>query len=120
MIPGIAPVYGVKDGYAEQRSTPAIAASPEPIAKVMEIVLFTLIPINWAAPLSSDTASIACPVFVLLIKSISPAMIRIPPIMVTMVTPVITIEPPASFRDGRLITLLNDLVSAPQIRRATF
>lgn len=50
--------------YAE-RSTPAIAASPEPIAKVMEIVLFTLIPINWAAPLSSDTASIACPVFCL-------------------------------------------------------
>ena len=37
-IPGIAPVYGERDGYAEQRSAPAIAAKAEPIAKVSIIV----------------------------------------------------------------------------------
>ena len=59
LIPGIAPVYGVRLGYAEQRRTPAIAASPEPIAKVSAIVPLTLIPIKSAAPRSSDTARIA-------------------------------------------------------------
>ena len=33
LIPGMAPVYGVRVGYAEQSRRPAIAASPEPIAK---------------------------------------------------------------------------------------
>ena len=59
LIPGIAPVYGVKVGYAEHSNTPAIAASPEPIANVSEMVPLTLTPINCAASLSSDTASIA-------------------------------------------------------------
>ena len=64
LIPGMEPVYGVSVGYAEQNSTPAIAASPEPMAKVREIVALTLTPMSCAASLSSDTASIACPAFV--------------------------------------------------------
>ena len=59
LIPGMEPVYGDRDGYAEQSSTPATAARAEPIAKVTEIVRFTLIPIKVAAPRSSETASIA-------------------------------------------------------------
>ena len=59
LIPGIAPVYGVRVGYAEQSSTPAMAAKPEPIANVKEIVPLTFTPINCAASLSSDTANIA-------------------------------------------------------------
>ena len=59
LIPGIAPVVGCKVGYEEQSSAPATAASAEPMAKVSEIVPLTLTPINWAAPRSSDTASMA-------------------------------------------------------------
>ena len=32
LIPGMEPVYGDRDGYAEQSSTPATAARAEPIA----------------------------------------------------------------------------------------
>ena len=46
LIPGIAPVYGVRLGYAEHKSTPATAASADPIANVRAIVPFTLIPIS--------------------------------------------------------------------------
>ena len=46
LIPGIDPKVGDKDGYVEHKSIDAIAARPEPIAKVIEIVEFTLIPIN--------------------------------------------------------------------------
>ena len=43
----------------EHNSAPAIAARAEPIAKVIAMVLLTLMPIRVAAPVSSDTASIA-------------------------------------------------------------
>ena len=88
LIPGIDPVYGVSVGYAEHNNTPAIAASPEPIAKVSEIVPLTFTPISCAASLSSDTASIACPAFVFLIKIIRPIMITIHARTATTVTPV--------------------------------
>ena len=55
----------------------AIAARPEPIAKVMEMMRLTLIPINAAAPLSSEHALIARPVFVLLMNKVSTIMITI-------------------------------------------
>ena len=64
LIPGIEPVYGFYDGYAEQSNAAATAARAEPIAKVSAIVPFTSIPMSCAAPLSSDTARIACPAFV--------------------------------------------------------
>ena len=74
LIPGIAPVVGVSVGYAEQRRTPAIAAKAEPMAKVMEIVLLTLIPISCAAPLSSEQARIAFPVLLFDVKSVRPTI----------------------------------------------
>ena len=40
LIPGIAPVVGISAGYDEQSSTPAIAASAEPIANVIDMVIF--------------------------------------------------------------------------------
>ena len=63
-----------------------MAASPEPMANVTEIVVFTLIPISCAAPLSSDTARMAVPIFVLLVNSISTTIIRMHTAMVTSVT----------------------------------
>ena len=59
LIPGIAPVVEESDGYAEQRSIPATAASAEPMANVMAIVMLALMPMSVAAPLSCETASIA-------------------------------------------------------------
>ena len=57
------------------------------MAKVMAMVPFTLIPISVAAPLSSDTASMACPMRVLLINAVRAIMITTQVAMVTSVTP---------------------------------
>ena len=56
LMPGMEPVVGTRVGYAEHSSTPAMAASAEPMAKVSEMVVFTLMPISCAAPLSSEQA----------------------------------------------------------------
>ena len=74
MIPGIEPVVGERVGYDEQSRTPATAASAEPIAKVIEMVLLTLIPINCAAPLSSEQARIALPSLLFDVKRVSATM----------------------------------------------
>ncbi len=42
-----------------------MAARADPIAKVMEMVRFTLMPMSWAAALSSEQARIALPILVL-------------------------------------------------------
>ena len=120
LIPGMEPVYGVREGYAEHNRTPATAASPDPMAKVSAMVPSTLIPISCAAPLSSDTANIACPALVLLIKSIRPAIMIRQVTIVTMVSPVILICPSASFTAGTDTTEVNALAFAPKIKRATF
>ena len=114
------PVYGVSVGYAEQNSTPAIAASPEPMAKVREIVALTLTPMSCAASLSSDTASIACPAFVFLMNIISAIIITTHASTVTMVVPEMVNAPSASFKEGRDTTELNDFVSAPNSSNAAF
>ena len=44
------------------------------MAKVMEMVALTLMPMSWAAPLSSDTARMALPILVLLVNSVRPTM----------------------------------------------
>ena len=90
------------------------------MAKVTAIVLFTSIPIRVAAPLSSDTASIACPIFVLLMKVVRAIMITIQETIVTMVTPEIDSCPSASFKAGTSTTEVNCLELDPKIRRATF
>ena len=120
LIPGIAPVYGESEGYAEHKSAPAIAARAEPIANVSMMVLFTLMPISAAAPLSSDAASIACPCFVLFINSCKTMRITILTTIVTIVTPWILSCPSKSVIPSHLTTEVKDLMSAPKIKRATF
>ena len=97
-----------------------MAARAEPIAKVREMVPFTLIPISCAAPLSSETASIACPTFVLLTKKVSPAIMIIQDIIVTIVSPEIEICPSASLMAGTVTTEVKDLVFAPKRSNAVF
>ena len=86
LIPGSEPVVGIRVGYAEHSSTPAIAARPEPMAKVMEMVVLTLMPISWAAPLSSETARIAVPTLLLPVNSIRATMMTTHAAMATSVT----------------------------------
>ena len=76
------PVVGCKVGTVEHSSTPAMAASAEPMAKVMEMVLFTLIPISWAASRSSETARMALPVRVLVVNQVRPTIMRMEATMV--------------------------------------
>ena len=113
-------MYGFNDGYAEHNSTPATAARAEPMANVSAMVPFTLIPISCAAPLSSETASMACPAFVFLINRVSPAMITIQETMVTMVSPEMVRLPPARTRAGTGTTDEKDFVFAPKTRSARF
>ena len=56
------------------------------MAKVMEMVVLTLMPISCAAPLSSDTARIAVPTLLLPVNSMSATMMMTQAAMVTMVT----------------------------------
>ena len=85
-MPGSEPVVGIRVGYAEHSSTPAIAARPEPMAKVMEMVVLTLMPISCAAPLSSETARIAVPTLLLPVNSIRATMMTRQAAMATSVT----------------------------------
>ncbi len=104
----------------EHRSTPAIAARAEPMAKVRAIVPFTLIPMSCAAPLSSETASMACPAFVFLIKSVNPVIIIMQAAIVTIVSPEIISCPSASETVGIVTTDLKDFGLALKIKRAIF
>ena len=65
-MPGMEPVVGMSEVLNEHSSTPAMAARAEPMAKVREMVRFTLMPMSWAAPLSSEQARMALPILVLL------------------------------------------------------
>ena len=100
---------------------PATAASAEPMAKVMEIVWLTLMPISEAAPRSSDTQRMALPVLVLLVKAVSAIMMTMLAAMVTSVAPVIFSSPPNREMVGILIMLPGKLFGfAPQIISAMF
>lgn len=120
LIPGIEPVYGVKVGYAEHKRAPAIAARPDPIAKVNEIVPFTLIPISDAASLSSETAIIARPGFVFPTNRESATIITIQAITVTIVVPLITSWPPHNFKASIFTTEVNEIGFEPKIKSAIF
>ena len=74
LMPGMEPVVGMSEVLNEQSSTPATAASAEPMAKVSEMVRFTFMPISWAAPLSSEQARMALPVLLLLVNAVRAAM----------------------------------------------
>ena len=74
LIPGMEPVVGISEVLKEQSSTPAMAASALPMAKVSDMVLLTFMPMSWAAPLSSEQALMALPILLLLVKAVRPAM----------------------------------------------
>ena len=63
-----------------------MAARPEPMAKVREMVPLTLMPMSWAAPLSSEQARMALPILVLLVNHTRAIMMMIQTTMVTRVT----------------------------------
>ena len=67
-------VVGMSDVLNEQSSTPAMAASAEPMAKVAEMVALTLMPMSCAAALSSEQARMALPILLLLTKVVSASM----------------------------------------------
>ena len=65
---------GISWELKEHSSTPATAARAEPMAKVMEMVRLTLMPMSCAAPLSSLQARMALPILLLETKVVSPSM----------------------------------------------
>ena len=71
-----------------------MAASALPMAKVMEMVLFTLMPISWDAPISSDTARMALPVLVKRTKADRPNISTMESPSVTSVSR-FTVRPPS-------------------------
>ena len=97
-----------------------MAARPEPMAKVREMVVLTLIPIRPAAALSSETARIAVPIFVLLVKSVRQIMIRMQARIVTIVTPETISCPSKSFKVQLPVTEEKVFGLEPQISRAAF
>ena len=93
---------------------PAIAASAEPMAKVREMVRFTLMPISSAAPRSSDTHRMALPSFVLEVNRVSRTMMTMLTRMVIRVADEMLIFPRCS--EVLLIKVVGkDLGLAPQI-----
>ena len=63
-----------------------MAARAEPMAKVMEMVALTSMPMSWAAALSSDTARMALPILVRLVNRVRPTMMTRQAAIATMVT----------------------------------
>ena len=63
-----------------------MAARAEPMAKVMEMVALTLMPISWAAPLSSEQARMALPILLLPVKAVSASMMTMQAAMVSSAT----------------------------------
>ena len=52
-----------------------MAARAEPMAKVIEMVALTLMPMSCAAPLSSEQARMALPILLMLVKAVRATMI---------------------------------------------
>ena len=71
------------------------------------------IPISRAAPWSSETASIACPGFVFPMKVVRPNTMTSDVMIVTIVSPLMVICPPASLSAGTLTTDVKDLELEP-------
>ena len=87
------PVVGCSTGMEEHISTPATAARAEPMAKVMEMVLLTLMPMSCAASRSSETARMDLPMRVLPVNQVRPTMMTTETRTVTTTSPVMVREP---------------------------
>ena len=97
-----------------------MAASAEPMAKVMEMVALTLMPISSAAPLSSDTARMALPILVLPVNSVSAIMMTMLARTVVNASLVMTSLPPNRRRLPKFTTEAKLLGLEPQISSAMF
>ena len=95
-----------------------MAARPEPMAKVMEMVLLTLMPMSWAAPLSSLTARMALPILVLLVNSVRPIIMTTQTTMVSRAVLVMVAEPMVKDLEPSILGKLLGLED--QISRAAF
>ena len=119
-IPGMEPVVGWSVGTVEHSSTPAMAASAEPMAKVVEMVWLTLMPMSWAASRSSDTARMALPVRVLPVNRVRPTITRMQAATVSSTSPVMTILPSAREMGFMVTTDVKFLGLEDQISWAAF
>ena len=90
------------------------------MANVSEIVVFTLIPISCAAPLSSETARIAVPILLLLVNRVSTIMITMQASTVTSVTGVTVSCPSNSWNGLPFTTEVKLFCPEPQISSAAF
>ena len=88
------------------------------MAKVMEMVLLTLMPISCAAPLSSLTARMALPIFVLLVNSVSASIMTIHTAMVMRA--VLVMVAPPTVKDFEPSILGKLLGLEDQMSRAAF
>ena len=116
LIPGIAPAYGVSVGYAEQRRSPTIAARPEPMAKVSEIVALHSRPITELASLSSGNCLHGASGLGLRTNQVRATIMTTLTTIVTIVIPLMTSCPSNRVTDGTSITVTKLLASAPKIR----
>ena len=104
----------------EHSSTPAMAARAEPMAKVMEMVRSTSMPMSWAAALSSEQARMALPILVRPVNQVRASMMTTQASTVTMATWVTVSWPLKSFTEPVPTTEVNTLGSDFHSSRAEF
>ena len=90
------------------------------MAKVMEIVRLTLIPMSCAASRSSETARMDLPILVLPVNRVRPTMMTTQARTVTITSPVMVRPPPNSTRGFMVTMLLKFLGAEPKISCAAF
>ena len=92
-------------------------ASAEPMAKVKEIVRFRLMPMSWAAPISSETARMALPSLVFWTMSVRAAIATIVTRIVSSAALLMVTEP-SEILPGTMGSML--FVSEPKSSCAPF
>ena len=90
------------------------------MAKVMEMELFTLIPMSWAAALSSEQARMALPMRVCPVNQVSPSIMTMQAATVTRATWVMVSWPSSSLIEPVPTTEEKDLGLEVQSSRALF
>ena len=97
-----------------------MAARAEPMAKVMEMVRFTSMPMSWAAALSSEQARMALPILVRPVKRVRPTMMTMHTTTVRMVSAEMDSPPGRESWRSRLSTGVNILGLEDQSSWAAF
>ena len=89
------------------------------MAKVMEMVRLTLMPMSWAAPRSSEQARMALPILVFEVKSVRATMMTTHTPTVTSITPE-TFRRPRNSGTSKSTREVKFLGVAPQMSWAAF